>query len=528
MGKSESMKKFKFITDASSSLRCTLLIAALVSFSILGGCGGSSSGVNDSQGSGLGGFGMAAKSTLVINFRDALNLSVSRIASDLDHVRMQLNRPDVIANQAPINLLDVMGGSPVIGDSMLNELQRKLSSFQVNYNNLQSVKNKITKYVIIVTAPDLLLPVREEFPSTAEQGSVKVDAGPSRKIRVEGHGVDIVGQESTLIAAEATVDLQPSLTTQVGGPEAQVPLTFTQIDSLAPITAAFPSGSGTLEGPHRDQVDIILSNFEGAELSYKISEVGNEFSTLSAVTSGFQTVISTVTIKLDQEGVYLFEYFSTDQAGNKEVLNEKRVTVNFNANPPVSIIDYQGQPQKIFAGASVGLSINMQANQTGVITYRIDGGDPKSTKPLRNGEVEFVKIGVQGFVPDNSIVNIEYSAEIAGGSVELSKNLTDIQLTDISIDGIVKTKFEGVANSVLSSGVTLFCDTENDSIYASESCNNQGKLVTLLTGPFSPGKAAEFACTKLIDGVLTVVDEGVNGVCQNCTSFKNASGQNCP
>lgn len=522
------MKKLKFITDASSSVRWTLLVVTLVSFSILGGCGGGSSGVNDSQGSGLGGFGMATKSTLVINFRDALNLSVSRIASDLDHVRMQINKPEVVVNEVPVNFLDVMGGNPLISDSMENELKRKLSSFQVNYNNLQSVKNKITKYVIIVTAPDLLLPVREVFPSTAEQGSVKVDAGPSRNIRVEGHGVDIDGQESTLIAAEVTVDLQPSLTTQVGGPEAQVPLTFTQIDALAPITAAFPSGSASLEGPHRDQVDIILSNFEGAELSYKISEVGNEFSTLSAVTSGFQTVISTVTVKLDQEGVYLFEYFSTDQAGNQEVLNEKRVTVNFNANPPVSILDYAGQPQKIFAGSSLGLSINMQADQTGVITYKIDGGDSQNTKALKNGEVEFVKIGVQGFIPENSIVNLQFSAEIPGGSVELSTNTTNIHLTDISIDGIVKTKFEGIANSVLSSGVTLFCDTENESIHASESCNNQGKLVTLLTGPFSPGKAAEFACTRLIDGVLTVVDEGVNGVCQNCTTFKNASGQNCP
>ena len=54
---------------------------------------------------------MATKSTLVINFRDALNLSVSRIASDLDHVRMQINKPEVVANEVPVNFLDVMAQS---------------------------------------------------------------------------------------------------------------------------------------------------------------------------------------------------------------------------------------------------------------------------------------------------------------------------------------------------------------------------------------------------------------------------------
>ena len=139
-----------------------------------------------------------------------------------------------------------------------------------------------------------------------------------------------------------------------------------------------------LEGPHRTSVDIILSNFEEAELSYKISEVGNEFSTLSAVTSGFISTVSTATINLSQEGVYLFQYFSTDASGNQEVLNEKQVTVNFNTNPPVTNIDYKGQPHKLFAGASIGMSIEMQDAETGTVTYIIDTSDAQTTRPLRN------------------------------------------------------------------------------------------------------------------------------------------------
>ena len=163
------------------------------------GCGGGGSQNNlVSYGSGLGGFGPAAKSTLVINFRNALSLSVNRVATDFDHVRLQLNQAEAVTNKVPVNLASTLGADPLISDSMQEELQRKQSAFKVRYNNLQSVKNKITQYRIIITAPDLLLPVIAVFPSTAEQGSVQVDSGPSRNIRVEGVGVDIDGIEKVL------------------------------------------------------------------------------------------------------------------------------------------------------------------------------------------------------------------------------------------------------------------------------------------------------------------------------------------
>ncbi|MEE2925223.1 MAG: hypothetical protein VX619_10625 [bacterium] len=523
------MSKSNKAFDIKTISRVTALLSISLLISLVMGCGGGGSQNNQvSYGSGLGGFGPAAKSTLVINFRNALSLSVNRVATDFDHVRLQLNQAEAVTNKVPVNLATTLGADPLISDSMQEELQRKQSAFKVRYNNLQSVKNKITQYRIIITAPDLLLPVIAVFPSTAEQGSVQVDSGPSRNIRVEGVGVDIDGIEKVLIAAQTIVSLEPSLTTQVGGPEAQIPVTFTQIDTIAPITAAFPVGTGVLEGPHRTSVDIILSNFEEAELSYKISEVGNEFSTLSAVTSGFISTVSTATINLSQEGVYLFQYFSTDASGNQEVLNEKQVTVNFNTNPPVTNIDYKGQPHKLFAGASIGMSIEMQDAETGTVTYIIDTSDAQTTRPLRNKEVEFVQIGTQGFIPTNPLVNVQFSSEIAGGSVELSSQTTVIELTDISIGGVIQTKFEGVANSVYSSGVTLLCDTDSTSIYVSEVCQNEGKLITLMTGPFTPGNAAEFACITVVGGQLTVVDNGVNGVCQSCNSFKTASGQNCP
>ena len=174
------------------------------------------------------------------------------------------------------------------------------------------------------------------------------------------------------------------------------------------------------------------------------------------------------------------------------------------------------------------MSVQMQDQDTATITYTIDSADAQTTRPLKNKELELVQIGIQGFIPTNPLVNLEFASEIAGGSVELSKQTTVIELTDISIGGVIQTKFEGVANSIYSSGVTLLCDTDSSSIYVSEVCQNQGKLITLMTGPFTPGNAAEFACAKVVGGQLTVVDNGVNGVCQSCNSFKTASGQNCP
>ena len=97
------------------------------------------------------------------------------------------------------------------------------------------------------------------------------------------------------------------------------------------------------------------------------------------------------------------------------------------------------------------MSIEMQDAETGTVTYIIDTSDAQTTRPLRNKEVDFVQIGTQGFIPTNPLVNVQFSSEIAGGSVELSSQTTVIELTDISIGGVIQTKFEGVANSVYSS-----------------------------------------------------------------------------
>ena len=181
------MSKSNKAFDTKTISRVTALLSISLLISLVMGCGGGGSQNNQvSYGSGLGGFGPAAKSTLVINFRNALSLSVNRVATDFDHVRLQLNQAEAVTNKVPVNLATTLGADPLISDSMQEELQRKQSAFKVRYNNLQSVKNKITQYRIIITAPDLLLPVIAVFPSTAEQGSVQVDSGPSRNIRVEG------------------------------------------------------------------------------------------------------------------------------------------------------------------------------------------------------------------------------------------------------------------------------------------------------------------------------------------------------
>ncbi|MBT3785584.1 hypothetical protein HOF92_11450 [bacterium] len=110
----------------------------------------------------------------------------------------------------------------------------------------------------------------------------------------------------------------------------------------------------------------------------------------------------------------------------------------------------------------------------------------------------------------------------------MSPNLTAIELTDISVDGQLRTTFEGAFTSVLTSGVVVFCDTDSNSIYASSQCNDAGKRILLLTGPFSPGVADEFPCIQIIDGVVKVVDEGPSGTCQSCTTYEGQTGLTCP
>lgn len=516
----------------SKKLGPVLLCVLFILLPLIGCGGGGGGGGSDSGagiGSGLGGAGLTSQSRVRINFAQALNLSRNKIqiASDLDYAIMMVNRHMPVGSGA-VELDKVLGHDPSISEIQKSELQAKVLASNVRYNNLAAVKNKLTQFKVIITAPDLVLPVIAIFPSTATEGEVSVEAGSFRKIRVEGIGVDLDGISKVLIAAEATVNLSPALTTSMGGTGSEVPVEFEEVDSTPPITALFHAGSGPVEGPHREAVNIILSNFENATISYRITEVGNPNSQLNALTSGFVTAVSTATINLAQEATYLFEYSSTDSAGNQETINEKQVIVNFNLNPPVSSTNYRGRPYKVLAGSKLGFSIAMQNQETATLNIQVGTGNQQTSPVLKNNEQYLVTLGNEGVLPTDPLLNVQFSSTISGGSAEVSAKSTTVELIEFLKDGQNIIKFEGTSNHVLTSGAVLFCDDDSTSIFNSATCNNQGKLQVLLTGPFEPGNADDFPCVEVKSGNLVVVDQGATGACQSCSTFQTASNISCP
>ena len=508
-------------------------LGALVSLVVFfQGCGGGGA----STGSGLGTASGAPQAVLRISFGQALNLSKSKIVSDLDLSTYHLQKPEPVQDSASFSWNEVLGENPAANNEELSkDLAAKSTAYSVLRKAVSGLKDKICQFRVTITASDLFVPIVANFPDQCltgvappDSGVVQVDAGLLRKVRVEGIGLEFDGTQTILAAAEATLDLSPSVTTNIGGEASSAPLEFEEVDTVAPVTAIFIADGSKVEGPHRQAVEISLDNFESLTITYRVSEKDKTTSTLSAVTTGFVTAAAPKTISLNEEGTYVLEFQSRDGAGNLELLNEREVAVNFNTNPPQSVVDYSGRPSKMFAGGFLGFSIEMQNTQTGTISYTLGSGAAVTTRALKNKEVELVKVGIQGVVPADPIISLSHSAQIPGSSAQLSPNLTAIELTDISVDGQLRTTFEGAFTSVLTSGVVVFCDTDSNSIYASSQCNDAGKRILLLTGPFSPGVADEFPCIQIIDGVVKVVDEGPSGTCQSCTTYEGQTGLTCP
>ena len=511
-----------------------ILLACLSSIILFQGCGGGGGGVNGT-GAGLGsGFNQAKVN---ISFTEALNLSKSKLVSDYALSKYLVAKPAPVVGSASFSWDEVLGESDEIQNSALSaELRTKALANSKLRMAVAGLRDKICQFRVTISAKDLFKPVVKNFPETClegqappDSGVVEVEAGLERNIRVEGLGLepgDTVA--NVLVAAEATLDLSPSITTLLQESSGSNKFEFKEIDVNRPVTAIFVETGGSVEGPHRDPVVITLDNFESLTVNYKITEKGTPNSTLSAVTSDFVTGAPPVRIDLNEEGFYVFEVFSIDQAGNQELVSEKVIEVSFNTNPPKSAIAYSGRPTKVLAGSKLALSIEMQNSQTGTITYQIGSAAQVTSRELKNREVELIKIGNQNIVPDNPVVDISFSSKILNGSVELSPNLTEVELTEMIVDGEQKINFEGASTSVLSSSVVIFCDQDSTSIFNSSQCNDQGKRVMLLSGPFSPGIAGEFPCVTITSGVIKVQDEGVNGACQGCGTYEGQTGIQCP
>ena len=511
-----------------------VLVACLLTIVFFQGCGGGGGDSNNS-GAGLGtGFSQAKVS---ISFVKALNLSKSRVVSDYDLSKYLVEKPATVVSSASFAWDEVLGEqAEELNADLASELKTKALANSKLRLAIAGLREKICQFRVTISAADLIKDVVKSFPERCldgvappDSGVVEVEAGLHRKIRVEGLGLELGDSvPSVLVAAQATLDLSPAITTSLVESSTDNQFKFEEIDVISPVTAIFIENGGSVEGPHRSPVVITLDNFENLIVNYKISEKNNPNSILSAVTTQFLTGVPPIRIDLKEEGIYVFEVFSRDLSGNQELISEKEIEVNFNTNPPRSTLAYSGRPTKVLAGSKLALSIEMQNSQTGTITYQIDSAAQITSRGLKNKEVELIKIGNQNIVPANPIINISFSSKILDGSVELSPNLTAVELTEMIIDGEQKTTFEGASTAVLSSGVVIFCDQDNGSIFKSSQCNDQGKRVMLLSGPFSPGIADEFPCVTIASGVVKVQDEGENGACQGCSTYEAKTGIQCP
>jgi hypothetical protein len=289
------------------------------------------------------------------------------------------------------------------------------------------------------------------------------------------------------------------------------------------VTVIFSTGVDTIQGPHRSAINVVLSNNEeNASLFYKISEKDKPISQLSAVTSTFVQAISTATVALNQEGVYLFQFYSVDLRGNRETERQQQIVINFNLNPPVSSVDYPGAPYKFFTAAQIGVSADILPTQTAVISYRPSPAESlQNTTPLRDRERAYVTLG-DGRVPTDPNLLFEFRAVVNVAAEELIAKTTTVVLTDFSVGGQVVARFDSSATSALSTGRVLFCDTDATSaLKDAVVCNNLGKRVILQTGTFAPGAGADYACFSSQGASMVLTS---TGNCRPC----NTPGVDCP
>ncbi|MCJ8346708.1 hypothetical protein MJH12_14285 [bacterium] len=521
----------------------TYILVTLTLFLLLSGCGGGGSTGQDGS-SGLGSSFSGNRTSLLINFANVLGLNQSQIANDWLMVQRELSRtvPSISKTLAAEEV--VIGSAMTLSDQTKQSVSKKLASYMSVQKAISNLINKITKFRVLIVDQSNRVLWDKEYPSTQQRADdIQVEAGSDRIITVEGIGVDFDGLTKVLITAAARVSLEPAEVEILGGNDATIPIQFEIKDSLAPVTAIFHAGTGVVEGPHRSAVEIILSNFESATVFYEITEQNNPASLLSAVTSGFQSAFSTATINLTQEGIYIFKYYSTDTSSNQESLHEKLVAVNFNQGAPVTSSNYRGT--KFFAGADIGLSVAMENNQTATIQYTIDGGSTLTSPDLKHKQLFLVQLGTQGFIPQNPILVVNFSSEIKNGSLELSTQTTSVELTDISIDGTIKTTFEGATIGFFGSE-EIFCDTDSTSIYVDQNtCAGLGKLRKLEMGPFKTSLGTSFSQVTVSNGASSFLKTNACDVhcvdktsltCRSCVLstpgidcnlYKKATGVGC-
>jgi len=495
------------------------LILMLFMVLLLSGCGGGGGG-GDSKGSGLGS-GLSdtsvQESNLRIVFPSVASLSLSAV-SDFDLLQMDGYR------QRGTFLYD--------SSENLSELIRQQEYLKF-FSLSQSVKNQIARFRVVVTDSARVKLAEGVYPVTQQFAVLRVPAGAGRLVQIHAYSSTCEPANSSCVpllsTPEISVNLSPAESTELVGKGQSatggnvVPISFELVDNIAPVTVIFSTGADTIAGPHRSPINVVLSNNEAnATLFYKVSEKDKPVSTLSAVTSTFVQSISTATVPLNQEGVYLFQFYSVDLRGNRETERQQQIVINFNQNPPVSSVDYPGSPYKFFTGAQIGVSADVLPSQTAVIAYRPSPTDSiLNTNPLRDRERAYITLG-DGRVPTNPNLQFEFRAIVNAAAEELTAKTTTVVLTDFSVGGQVVARFNSSATSALTTGRVLFCDTDASSaLKDSVVCNNLGKRVLLQTGTFAPGAGADFACftSQGASMVLTA-----SGNCKPC----NTPGVDCP
>jgi hypothetical protein len=477
---------------------------------LLTGCGGGGGGGGDSSGGGLGSQAPSlSEASLRIVFPEVASLSTGKVA-DYNLALLSQYESSATFTYQPV--------------SELSQETRQLEYMRY-FAISESTRREIARFRVVVTGQGMGT-VTADFPVTEKFGVMRVPSGPARSVVIEALNASGLGLLKTV---PIVLDLDAATTKELVGKGSTpstpgvVPVEFTLVDNIAPVTIIYATNASAVEGPHRQAVTLVITNNEaGAPVFYHITEKDKPTSTLPSVTSTFVQATSTATVTLASEAVYLIRFYSEDTARNREVEQQRQVTVNFNVNPPVSSTDYPGAPYKFFTGAQVALSADVLPSQTAVVLYRIGGtGNFLETASLRDREQGFVVVG-DGRVPASPATALEFRARVNSGSEELTARTTSIVLTDFSVGGQVTARTELSPNTTVAGGRTLFCDTDSGSVLKDTAvCSGLGKRVRLRSGSFGASFGVDFPCFTS-QGSSRVVTQVGN--CAPCSQ----PGVNCP
>lgn len=156
------------------------------------------------------------------------------------------------------------------------------------------------------------------------------------------------------------------------------------VDTIAPVTAAeaaSASGADPVTNWHRSDITLTLTATDGAgSAAEEPVEYVSGVKQIEYRVNGGEWILYTSPILIQQNGIYTYEYRSTDNAGNVEAVKsielklDKTAPVTLYHFDPIFAVNNAGQPY--IKGFTVSLRASDPAPDSGVATtlYRVNGG----------------------------------------------------------------------------------------------------------------------------------------------------------